>query len=261
MSNAARMTGVAIWLAAGAAWSYSGTRTSKGDRVTWCERSVSFFVHEAGSRHLSLEESIDAVVASFNEWAGQSCSGLRVELAGLTDADTGFDSSGNNQNVVIWRETEEDWRHDPRAIGLTTVTFCVEPGGLCKRAGAILDADVELNGAWFTFTVGDEDVRYDVRNTMTHEVGHVLGFEHSSIVEATMFGQATPGEVRKRTLHADDLRGMCETYGVETPACVDEREAAAGIGCRAAGAGGGWGALLGFVALAAFSGRRRGRSA
>ena len=53
------------------------------------------------------------------------------------------------------------------------------------RTGEILDADIEMNGGEFLFSNSrhPRDLHYDVRNTLTHEVGHFLGLDEDQLWE------------------------------------------------------------------------------
>ncbi len=139
------------------------------------------------------------------------------------------------------------WEHPSGVIAVTTTTFD-------SVTGKLADADIELNGAdfWFTTVDGpacsdpdppvsclrDEDcgatercfegrcagldcVHTDVANTVTHEAGHVLGLDHTTVPDATMYASAEEGETRKRTLEADDVEGLCTIYpvGAATQTC------------------------------------------
>jgi hypothetical protein len=74
-------------------------------------------------------------------------------------------------------------------------------------------ADITLNGQGFAFTTAPTGATAaDVQNTVTHEVGHLLGFDHSPDPESTMFADAPLGETKKRDLTADDAQGLCDVY-------------------------------------------------
>lgn len=68
------------------------------------------------------------------------------------------------------------------------------------------------------YTFGDATVRGDVidlLSTMTHEMGHAFGSEDiydPDCSEVTMFGLATGGEFKKRTLEESDFRGVQTLY-------------------------------------------------
>jgi len=246
----------------GLAEAYERSHTENGLPLFWCTRKVPFVVNEKGSKDAG-SGTFQAVSTSYFAWAAPMCTDLTLEAQGTTArSDVGFDQSGtDNTNLVVWRETScskaapagdiclkeggcnnkyDCWEQSAQTIAVTTTTYN-------KATGEIYDADIEFNGAGFVFTTLDAPpctttpgrpatcVATDVQNTVTHEVGHVLGLDHPSGVESTMYAQATLGEVKKRTLHQDDIDGLCFIYprGKQTTECTRQP---AGCGCGAAGA-------------------------
>jgi hypothetical protein len=121
------------------------------------------------------------------------------------------------QNTHTCANTLHCWDHDDAStIALTTVTYSV-------RTGVIYDADIEYNAAGFLFTTvpsppceaGHESVScaaYDVQNTTTHEIGHVVGFDHVLNVNSTMAPTAVVGDTQKRIIDLGTQDGFCSTY-------------------------------------------------
>ncbi|HEX3143488.1 MAG TPA: matrixin family metalloprotease, partial [Pyrinomonadaceae bacterium] len=84
--------------------------------------------------------------------------------------------------------------------------------------GAITEADIALNPDVLFSSDGTVGT-YDLESTFTHEVGHLLGLEHSAIIGATMQPrQAMNGlfglsAFTQRSLSYDDVAGARALYG------------------------------------------------
>ena len=195
--------------------------------IYWDVDSVVYRINEAGTSDVSFDEASAAIRRSFDTWNEVSCSGLRLVYGGITGEDfVGFDSTSiqSNSNIVMF--VDSGWRHQGDALGLTSVTYDL-------TTGEIVDADIELNDQNFTFTTSDVpgEVQIDIQNTVTHEAGHVVGFDHSSQQGGTMLASAPPGEISKRELHQDDIDGLCAVYPTGGEGDGEEE---GGCGCRTA---------------------------
>lgn len=221
----------------------------------------------------AYEGARDDVLAAFAAWSGAGCSDLELAFDGERAVSAGFREAAVNTNAVLLRTSS--WPFQAGTIGVTTTTYN-------RQTGALVDADIELNGYDFTFVRVDPSCdpltrTMDLRNTLTHEVGHFIGLEHPpstpTYQEATMFASASSCETRKRTLAQDDVEGVCFIYPVGEPTrdCfeADPPNATAtgpadGSGCRSVAEGSRgtlWVVLLWGVWVCRRGSRRRGRPA
>jgi hypothetical protein len=232
--------------------------------IEWAGACVRWHLNEDGYSKLNFDRIEAATKAGFEVWNEPACGGFAFAFGGLTnDTSVGYQQGGNNANIVTFRETS--WAHQSGILALTSVTYA-------PSDGEIVDADMELNGEDYTFTVAATGGSIDLQNTVAHEAGHVLGLDHSAVQTATMFATAPEGEISKRELDGDDVLGLCEAYpegvrqscsggsdGFFDAGAPAPSPASSGSGCSAVAPSGG-GLLPVFVVLLgllAFAGRRR----
>ena len=180
--------------------------------IYWQDDCVVFHVNELGTGDVPFDEASAAILDSFETWDSVSCSSFRLVYGGQTNEDrVGYYSCDPAQNANVVMFIASGWTHQSDALALTSVTYDM-------TTGVIVDADIELNDQNFNFTTTDlaPMVRIDLQNTVTHEIGHLVGFDHTTEAEATMFGTAPPGETLKRDLHQDDIDGFCSVYSDST---------------------------------------------
>lgn len=210
------MGAVTVGLTGGAAEAFVQSTTSDGVPIRWPSRCVRWRLNEQGSDEIGFDALKAAFDEAFGVWQAVECSDFSFIYDGLTAfRDVGYFNGQANSNIIVFHDEPGTWPNEPEVIALATVTFCQESGGsVCPFKGAIIDADIEFNGETFQFTVSDRLVRstFDVWNTAAHEIGHVAGLDHTPETEATMFYTAPAGERSKRTLHADDVEGLCAIY-------------------------------------------------
>ncbi|HZH15219.1 MAG TPA: myxosortase-dependent metalloprotease, MXAN_2677/MXAN_2678 family [Archangium sp.] len=275
-----------------------------GQCLFWTVPTIHWQLSSVGNPNTSMEDQkqreFAAIRASFLSWQRifDACGNLRFSEGPLVDdRKVGYELKGDNRNLVLFRSRscaelvpddnkcwDEDtcgndfdcWDGDPQTIALTLTTYD-------EKSGIIYDSDIQLNANGFVFTTVDSPpapicprpissnpgncVATDVQNTMTHEIGHLIGLDHTRALGSVMNPSAPQGEVSKRNIDEGSANFVCKTYpkAQASQSCVTPSLERSGnvavlgqhaIGCSSAGAGAWWPAMAGWALLAWC--RRRG---
>ncbi|XXF81631.1 matrixin [Myxococcaceae bacterium GXIMD 01537] len=232
------------------------------DRVVWQQSS-------AGNPQRSDDSEFVAVRRAFQSWQDlfAQCGNLTLEEGPrVDDRAVGYAQKGENRNLVLFRtrrcldfvpsedacwkantcgNVHDCWQYSDEALAITLTTHD-------ERSGIIYDSDIELNAAAYSFTTADPGqcdprgtgpcISTDTQNTVTHEVGHLIGLDHTEAWNSTMNRSAPTGELTKRTIDSGSASFVCAVYpkGGESQSCVHRpvnTELGAAAGCSLAGEG------------------------
>jgi hypothetical protein len=219
-----------------------------------------------GSDDLNDGSEFVAVARAAANWqtAVAACSPMTFEVREPSaSAAVGYVRNGPNETAIVWMESgwTRDAEHDSAMVAVTPVVYLNAPG--TARDGMIVDADIELNGETFHFSTAGAPDKMDVENTLTHELGHLLGLDHpcyaqtpaadawprdqtgqpipacsavagTAVSETTLYPTTSRGETKRRSPEADDVAGVCAAYPPEAPGCAIGLHLGGAEGCPAA---------------------------
>ena len=151
---------------------------------------------------------------SFEQWVDVSTALISFTEGTATTASVkpGFDQI----NVITTNVTSGDFSSS--ALGLTstfsfTTTGQDEFGRTIEFQGQILEADIMFNPQTnFSTSQTTPAGTLDLGSVSTHEVGHLLGLDHSNILSSTMFPTVVSGVSFPRTTQVDDQIGISTIY-------------------------------------------------
>ena len=269
--------------------------TDAGHYLYWESGCVFITVDSDGTKEVAGDNEFPVISESIETWNNSTASCSYIQL--LEEGKKPVETARDRVNIIKFRDvswcrpaTKDDPSrcHPDSAAGITTATYVDDSGS--SRDGAIVDSDVELNGVNFALsvngqTLGDEPCQSEIKNTLTHELGHLLGLEHTclaagdpprvdgngmavptctqamsnmTITSATMFNYQACGEITKETLEPDDINAICAIYPTaDDPGTCEHVPDGTGCGDCNSGGNPSGSILLGLGVLTGFWRRRR----
>ncbi len=223
----------------------------------WDQREFAIVFDSAGTTHLPGDSEFAILEQAFLNWqlASSECGGQTDPLVTFQfGAPSDIVVAQDFVSVVTFHET--GWCSEienglelcnPNAAAITHTRYEITG----PTVGKIVEADMEINA--FDFTISNDGVTdgpsgpclSDLGNTVTHEVGHFLGFDHTcwdgldphpvddqgnlipscnprsalppEVTEATMYDIQDCDERTKNTLEPDDKAAVCTAFAPEPP--------------------------------------------
>ncbi|HET6975731.1 MAG TPA: matrixin family metalloprotease [Pyrinomonadaceae bacterium] len=128
--------------------------------------------------------------------------------------------SGDGINLLTVATTPENEVFNSAATtGRTRVFFDPETGNIAEADISINPRPKAEDGTELQFSTDGTPGTYDLEATFTHEIGHLLGLDHSAVLSSTMQArQAYNGTfglpaLTERTLSEDDRQKVVSLYG------------------------------------------------
>lgn len=250
-----RVAALLLLLAPLEAAAYVRSTTENGTPIYW-DGNCAFLIPDLDpSPELTMPQVLGVLTRSIADWQSvtNGCSYLRLGQ----DTPAVGEAKLDRKNVLKFRndrwcrpaeKNTPEMCYSQGAAAITTVFYSTDQ----KTIGRIVDADIEFNAINFTFVDVPSSqqprpgtISADLENTLTHELGHFQGLDHTCwdgntpnpprdeagnvipscsslgsltteernrIVTATMYNYAGTNEIIKRTPEQDDIDGICAIY-------------------------------------------------
>jgi hypothetical protein len=166
-----------------------------------------YVVNPANSRGLNESYVVANFAADVEKWeaaAGKNILGSGSATSAPLEID---DVQPDGQNEMYFGSIDE-----PGVIGITIVWGYF---GGAPRFRELLEWDHVYDEVDFDWSASGEAAKMDFESIATHELGHSMGLSDlytGDCSEQTMYGYASEGETKKRTLEAGDIAGISSLY-------------------------------------------------
>lgn len=191
--------------------------TYAGMEIKWRDSDipVTYYINQNGTPDVTGTGEFTAIQNAYQTWTNITTSYMVFTDGGLTPSTAWGVNDGINLNVWF----ESNWAG---ITGTGSNVIAVNNIWFSTIDGHLLDSDIAYNGENFVWSSIGELGKMDVQNIATHEIGHSLSLGDlygAEDTEKTMYGYASYGEIKKRTLHIDDIAGITHLYptGVNSP--------------------------------------------
>ncbi|HUR27245.1 MAG TPA: matrixin family metalloprotease, partial [Planctomycetota bacterium] len=188
---------------------------NNGRLLAWTDPAhVGIAISSIGSDDIADESHLTAVQNAIAAWNASTGTTARLVEDASAPTRARTDWAADDLHLVFFDETGASgyFPSGSSTVALTPVWF--------TSNGRITDADILFNGRGFSFTTSKEPGAFDVQDVATHELGHLLGLDHSGVVGASLYPYVSPGLDLHRSIASDDEHGLRDAYPSATAASI-----------------------------------------
>jgi MYXO-CTERM domain-containing protein len=188
-----------------------------GPPLSWRSLPIPYRFHRGGTEKLDMDRVREATRRAFQTWSNVTCNGEKTSLK----FEEGSDLPGSHPLTATNPPTfgiyfrDDNWPgNDPEeSLAQTNQKYG-------KTNGWIDYSAIEINTTERTYKLIDSETEgIDFQAVVTHEVGHYIGFAHSSVESSIMVPSYCQSKDRcgtstdeARALADDDIAAVCALY-------------------------------------------------
>ena len=191
-------------------------------KIRWPRKTIQISLSNSllapGANIKPDSDVVGAVRRALTRWSSLTNINFVVTWSSLTSISPA--DAGDGINLLTVAATAENEAFNSEATtGRTRVFFDPETGNIAEADISINPRPKAEDGTELQFSTDGTPGTYDLEATFTHEIGHLLGLDHSAVLSSTMQSrQAFNGTfglpaLTERTLSEDDRQKIRSLYG------------------------------------------------
>src|SRR6185503_17365348 len=191
-------------------------------KIRWPRKTIQISLSNSllapGANIKADSDVVGAVRRALSRWSNVANINFVVTWSSLTSISPADAGDGINLLTVAATAENEAFNSDAMT-GRTRVFFDPETGNIAEADISINPRPRAEDGTELQFSTDGTPGTYDLEATFTHEIGHLLGLDHSAVLSSTMQSrQAFNGTfglpaLTERTLSEDDRQKVRSLYG------------------------------------------------
>src|ERR1044071_7777641 len=191
-------------------------------KIHWPKKTIEIALSNSllspGSNIKPDSDVVGAARRALARWSNLSNINFVVTWSSATSVSPA--DAGDGVSLLTIADTPENEAFNSESTtGRTRVFFDPETGNIAEADVSINPRPRAEDGTQLQFSTDGTPGTFDLEATFTHEIGHLLGLDHSSVLSSTMQGrQAYNGTfglpaMTERTLSEDDRQKIRGLYG------------------------------------------------
>lgn len=191
---------ISCLISGGVTFGFTVKTSPDGVLRQWPEEDTAIFYVISSAGEGSRSETVGALSRAFAVWERSSRGNIKFIFQGRSEKKR---AQKDGSNTLVW--VEKEWNYDPEVVAVSTTWYF--PG-----TGLIEEADIEFNARDWRWSADGSGEELNIQAVTLHEVGHLLGIDHSFNPGAVMHGSFVPHQPLRKVLSGDDLEALLFLY-------------------------------------------------
>ncbi|MBC8404180.1 MAG: IPT/TIG domain-containing protein [Planctomycetes bacterium] len=169
-----------------------------GKTLHWSDPNIDWQLNTESFSGLDSVGVSDAADRAFATWNQISKSAINFQRGADTAA-----ADYSKSSHLVYLDSDNSSGFFPNGSGTVAITPII----YSTSDGRMIDVDIIFNGKDFDFALHAGGNDFDLQDVMTHEIGHMIGLDHSPVHGSSMWPYVAPGQWLHRSLTQDDISG------------------------------------------------------